>query len=72
MAEFRSASEVTNAAGGLQVVPNGSDDFSLKIISGDGSKNVTIIRYKGASAAADIQVVYQLFLKMGEVLGLEW
>ena len=72
MAEFRQASQITNSASGLQVVENAPNDFSLKIISGDGTKNVTIIRYAGESAQADIQVVHQLFLRLGEVLGVEW
>ena len=70
--DFRTASTVTNAASGLQVLKNAEQDYSLKIISGDGSKNVTIIRFAGPSAEADIAVVYKLFSAQGEVLGLDW
>lgn len=72
MSEFRQASQITNAASGLRVIKNAERDYSLKIISGDGSKDVTIIRFAGESAEADIQTVHQLFLKLGEVLGLDW
>lgn len=72
MADFRTDSQVTNAASGLQVIMNAPNDYSLKVISGDGTKNVTLVRYAGSSAEADIQVVYQLFKLQAEVLGLHW
>jgi hypothetical protein len=71
MADFRSASEITNKASGLLVVTNAPDDYSLKIISADGTKNVTIVRYAGPSASMDIQIVYELFVHLFDVLGLE-
>lgn len=70
--DFRFDSVVTNAASGLMVIKNAEQDFSLKIISGDGTKNVTIIRLAGSSAEGDIQVLYRLFVTQGEVLGLDW
>lgn len=72
MTEFRQASQITNGASGLQVIQNGPEDYSLKMVSGDATKNVTVIRLAGPSAQADVQVIHQLFLRLGEVLGLEW
>lgn len=70
--DFRTDSTIVNAASALQVVKNAENDYSLKVISGDATKNVTLIRFAGSSAEADITVVYTLFKAQGEVLGLEW
>lgn len=70
MSDFRTDSQITNGISGLQIIQNAGDDFSLKAISGDGTKNVTLIRLKGSSAEADMQVVYKLFVAQFEVLGV--
>lgn len=64
-------SQITNGASGLQIITNGPEDFSLKIISGDGMKNVTVIRYAGRTAESDIQLVYQTLYGLLRILRLD-
>jgi hypothetical protein len=71
MSEFRASSTIVNAASGLQIIQNAANDLSLKVISGDATKNVTIIRLRGESAKADIDTLYQLFSRLFDVVGLE-
>jgi hypothetical protein len=46
-------SQITTHASGVQIIENGPTDFSVKIISHDGSKNVTWARFVGRTARAD-------------------
>lgn len=68
--DFRVDSQITNSISGLVIIRNRTNDYSLKAISGDGTKDVTLIRFAGTSAEADISVVYHLFAKIFEVLGV--
>ena len=64
-------STVKNATSGLYILKNAENDFSVKIVSGDGRKNVTIVRYEGATAEVDAQLVHTLFRSMLLVLRLD-
>lgn len=64
-------SVVKNATSGLYILKNGEQDYSVKIVSGDGKKNVTIVRYEGLTAEADAQLVHTLFRSMLLVLRLD-
>jgi hypothetical protein len=64
-------SQVTNAASGLVILKNAEGDYSLKIISGDGTKNVTVIRYAGRTAEADIRLVHDNLLSLLRILRLD-
>lgn len=64
-------SQITNGSSGLVILQNGPEDYSLKIMSGDGTKNVTVIRYAGRTAEADIQLVYQCFYSLLRILRLD-
>lgn len=62
---------VRNATSGLYILKNNENDFSVKIVSGDGAKNVTIVRYVGSTAEADAQLVHTLFRSMLLALRLD-
>ena len=64
-------SVIINATSGLNVLKNSDGSYSVKIISGDGTKNVTIVRYLGMTAEADAQLVHTLFRSMLLALRLD-
>lgn len=65
-----SNSSITNGVSGFKILTNSDDDFSVKVISGDGSKDVTWIRFKGPTAFADAVRHRDLLKNLAEVMGL--
>ena len=66
-----SDSIITNGASGLRILQNAEDDYSLKVISGDGTKDVTFVRYKGTTALADTTRIHALLKSLMELIGLD-
>lgn len=66
-----SDSVITNGISGFDIRENGHDDFSLKLISGDGTKDVTFVRYKGSTAYADCVRIQSLLKSLTELMGLD-
>jgi hypothetical protein len=62
--------KILNGVSAIRINRNSANDFSLKLISGDGSKNVTFIRYGGADADPKIQQVYYKLVELANELGL--
>lgn len=65
------ASVITNAISVIHILPNAEDDYSLKLVSGDHSKDVTFVRYKGTTALADVTRIYNLLKSITELMGLD-
>lgn len=74
MSDFRTDSQIVKAASGVQhIEQNAADDWSLIIVSAAQSTRVTILRLKGTSAEADIQVYLQLWKLLGEAtMNVHW
>jgi len=64
-------SQITNGTSGLLILKNGDDDYSLKVVSGDGTKNVTFVRRRGPTAYADVSLVYQILNSVAQLIGLD-
>jgi hypothetical protein len=62
---------ITNGASGLRVIQNTQYDWSVKIISGDGTKNVTVVRYQGRTAQFAAELAYTLIMSVLRVLRLD-
>jgi hypothetical protein len=62
--------KITNQISGTYIATNASDDFSLKLVSGDASKNVTLVRLKGPTADREIQAARKAFLACISDMGL--
>lgn len=57
-----SQSIMTNGVSRMAIVKNVVDqDYSLKFYSGDGTKDVTVLRLKGNDAEQTVQQVYFMF-----------
>ncbi len=64
-------SVLTTRASGLIIRENGPEDFSLKVISMDAAKDVTLERRVGRTARADIQLLYNLLQSLFLMRGLD-
>jgi hypothetical protein len=64
-------STVINATSGIYIAPNTDGSFSVKMVSGDGTKNVTVIRYLGRTAEADARLVHDNLLSLLRILRLD-
>jgi hypothetical protein len=60
---------ITNGLSKMEIVQNGVDDYSLKLWSGDRSKNVTYVRLQGPQAEAGVQQTYFLFQNLQQIAG---
>ena len=68
--EYRD-SQITNGTSGLRIIQNSADDYSLKMISGDAQKDVTVVRYKGRTAVDDVSLAYQHLHTFLLLLGMD-
>ena len=64
-------STIINAASGLYIASNTDGSYSVKIVSGDGTKNVTVVRYIGRTAEADARLVHDNILSLLRSLRLD-
>lgn len=70
-AMFDSNVQVSNGLSAINVVQNAPNDFSVKVVSGDGTKNVTFARYVGPSAGMNADHVRLALLEFSWLVGVE-
>jgi hypothetical protein len=61
---------VHSACSGWIIVQNGPQDFTLRLVSGDGSTSLKFLRLTGPHALAELQDIWRTLMFLSEKFGV--